>query len=406
VDEFNFPATGANQGSNVPFTINNMTPVVSAVTINGGAAITLEAATTKAVTLTATVTDNNGCESISSVQGYVYRSGITYTGCDTSGEANNNNCYPEVSCSVVGGTCEGASDASANYTCSVNLQYYADPTDTNTQYPTDTWLTTIKATDSGAITGNTEVTTGVNVNSLLAFGITENIVYGGVMVGSSTDPLDEPTVMSNIGNVGLNQELSGSEYMCTNFPTCTGGTPIGVGNQKYSLETSTAYSLGTALTTSAVLSSIKVYKPTSATTQSKSTYWGINIPVGTLAGTYTGQNFITAVKSNIEDWEPPWTLDFEQIEFQNRTNTVTIPQNVNLYLETEFIAGDSELGVQYYKNSSPYVTWEVGTAASFQQGDTLYLGFFIDYYGWEGRIIIKKENSMGLEVANFYVYVF
>ncbi|MDY0097266.1 MAG: hypothetical protein RBS01_02870, partial [Candidatus Dojkabacteria bacterium] len=84
VDQHNFPSTDASQGSNVSFTINNVAPVVSAVTLNGGAAINLEENTTKAVTLTATVTDNNSCDGgeITSVLGYVYRSGITYAACD------------------------------------------------------------------------------------------------------------------------------------------------------------------------------------------------------------------------------------------------------------------------------------------------------------------------------------
>jgi hypothetical protein len=302
IDEFNFPATSAQQGSNVGFTINNVAPVVSAVTINGGVAINLEAETTKAVTLTATVSDNNSCEDIDTVEAYVYRSGIGYSGCDTSGEANNNYCYPEVSCSVVGGTCTGPTDASANYTCTVNLQYYADPTDTNTQYPTQTWLNTIKATDNAAVSGNTEVSTGVNVNSLNAFSITGSINFGSLGVDQSNDPLDKIVTTTPTGNIGLDQEHSGAANMCVDFPTCSGGTPIGVANQKYSLTTSTAYASGTVLSTSPTLVSINVPKPTSGTPATRNTWWGILIPTGTLAGAYSGENTVTSVKSNPSNW--------------------------------------------------------------------------------------------------------
>ena len=94
VDSHNFPATGAYQGSDVSFTISNVAPVVSAVTINGGAAINLVESSTKAVTLTATVSDNNSCYGgeLDTIYGYAYRSGVSYTGCDTAGEANNNYC--------------------------------------------------------------------------------------------------------------------------------------------------------------------------------------------------------------------------------------------------------------------------------------------------------------------------
>ena len=302
VDAFDFPATSAQQGSNVGFTISNVAPVVSAVTINGGLAITLEAATTKAVTLTATVTDNNSCQDISTVLGYVYRSGVTYTGCDTSGEANNNNCYPEVTCTVVGGSCEGSTDASANYTCTVNLQYYADPTDTNTQFPTHTWLDTIKATDGGSLTHSLEVDIGVNVNSLNAFAITGSINFGSLGADQSNDPLDKIVTTTPTGNIGLDQEHSGSASMCTNYPTCSGGTPIGVANQKYSLTTLTAYSSGTALSASAVPVYIHVPKPISGTPTTRNTWWGILIPDGTVAGAYSGENTITTMKSDVLDW--------------------------------------------------------------------------------------------------------
>lgn len=185
VDAHNFPATGAYQGTNVSFTINNVTPVVSAVTINGGAAINLTESTTKAVTVTATVSDNNSCygSELATVYAYMYRTGVGFTGCDTAGEANSNYCYPEVSCTVVGGSCTDNTDASANYTCTVNLQYYADPTDDNTVYPTEFWKDTVEAWDDDGASATSEVSTGVKVNSLTAFDITGSINFGNLGIG-------------------------------------------------------------------------------------------------------------------------------------------------------------------------------------------------------------------------------
>ena len=303
IDQFNFPSTSGSQGSNVPFTINNVAPTVSAVTINGGSAIDLVESSTKSVTLTATVSDNNSCSGeISTVYGYVYRSGITYAGCDTAGEANNNNCYPEISCSLVGGTCSGTTDASADYTCTVNLQYYADPTDVNTLYPTENWLNTVKAIDNNSASGNTTVGAGVEVNSLTAFDITSSLAFGNLGAGQSNDPLDKTVTTTATGNVGLDQEHSGSANMCTDYPACSGGTPIGVAYQKYSLASSTAYTSATALSTTPSEVELNVPKPISTTPVTKNTWWGILIPTGTQPGTYSGVNTITAVKGETANW--------------------------------------------------------------------------------------------------------
>ena len=307
VDAHNFPATGAYQASNVSFVISNKSPVVSAVTINGGSNIDLTESTTKNITLTATVTDNNSCYGgeINSVLGYVYRSGVAYTGCDTSGEANNNYCYPEVTCTVVGGTCTDITDGSANYTCTASLQYYADPTDTLTQYPTDTWKDTIKATDDDSATHTVEVSTGVEMNSLIGFElgytVTGAINYGNLGVGEKNDPLDKIITTTPTGNIGLDQEHSGNS-MCTDYPTCSGGTPITAGYQHYALAGSTAYASGTALTGTAFEIELNVPKPITGTPTTKNTWWGIEIPAGTTLGTYSGANTISAVKGETTSW--------------------------------------------------------------------------------------------------------
>ena len=185
VDNFNL--SSSSKTSN--FTVNNIAPVVSAVTFNGGNDINLAEGTTTPITVTATVTDNNGCSNgeIVNVYAYAYRSGIGYTGCDTTGEANNNHCYPQISCTVVAGSCSGSTDATANYTCTINFQYYADPTVSRygtVQYPSENWLATVKAIDNNSASHNLQVTTGVEMNDLVAFDIQPKaIAYGPLNVG-------------------------------------------------------------------------------------------------------------------------------------------------------------------------------------------------------------------------------
>ena len=339
-DSNNAGSESSNQGSLFTYTVNNVAHNVSAVTINGGASINLEVNTTKVVTLTATVTDNNSCygSELTTIYGYAYRSGKTYTGCDTVAEADNNSCYPEITCTVVGGTCTDNTDASADYTCTTNIQYYADPTDTNTQYPTETWLSTIKAIDDDSATGNVQVSAGVELNSLIGFSITSSINYGSLGIGQSNNPLDRTTTLTATGNVGLDQELSGSASMCTDYPTCSGGTPIAVGYQKYALTSSTAYSSGTTLSTTPTTSLINVLKPTSATTQSKNTWWGILIPSGTNGGSYNGNITITGIKSNPLYWGG--ILAPDSLQMASTTFASYNPPTLT-YCETGLVSGSA-----------------------------------------------------------------
>lgn len=308
VDQYNVASESVTQGTNSSFTVSNTTPSVSNVTLNGGLDILPEEATTKAVSVTATVTDTNGCSTseITNVYAYVYRSGISYAGCDTSAEGNNNNCYAEVACSQDALSCNAGTGA-ATYTCTINMQYYADPTDTGTQHPTENWLATVKAIDNNSATSNAQITTGVEVSSLVAFSVQDAINYGSLGVGEANDPLDKTLLTTATGNVGLDQEHSGIPNMCTNYnattnPTCATvvGTQIPVANQKYAL-TGVAYASGTTLSTTPTEVELNIAKVTSTATTG-TTYWGIQIPTGTLAGTYNGANTITAVKGEIVNW--------------------------------------------------------------------------------------------------------
>jgi len=298
VDNHNLGSSDTTQGSNSSYTVNNVAPVVSAVTINSGTDITLTEGTTTSVVLGATITDNNGCGDVSTATASAYRSGIGYAACDTSAEANDNNCYPVINCSVVasGNTCDGASDASADYECTVSMQYHADPTDLNTQYPTENWLDSVIATDDNGASHRAEVSTGVEVNSLVALDVTGSISYGNLTVGQKNDPLDKTTTVTGTGNVGLDVELSGTDMS-------SGSDTIAVTQQKYALAASTAYASGASLTTTATEVELNVAKTTdNASPATKTIWWGIEIPSNTPPGTYSGTNTVGAVKGETVDW--------------------------------------------------------------------------------------------------------
>lgn len=305
VDTCGLASSGAAQGVNRAFTVNNVAPSVASVTLNGGAAISLAESTTTAVSMTASVTDNNGCTAlpsgneINNVKGYLYRSSVTYATCDTAGEANNNNCYPEVSCSA--GTC---TNGVTTYTCSASLQHYADPTVVNTLFPSDTWLDTIKATDDDSATGTAQVAAGVELNTTIGGNTAESgLDYGTLVVGGENAPLDRTLTHNPTGNVGIDVKLkANTATMCTNYATCTGGTPIAIGNQKYALTSSVSWASGVALTTSAVEAEVNVQKQTSSTVPTKQTWWGMQIPSSILPGVYNGLNVVTYVLGETTGW--------------------------------------------------------------------------------------------------------
>lgn len=297
-DNHNVGATGSNQGVGISFVVSNATPVVSAVTLNSGSDINLSEGNTYPVVVTATVTDNNGCQDLSAVTASVYRSLITYAGCDAGGEANNNNCYPLVSCSVSGGSCTGVTDASADYTCTAYLKSFVDPTYGSVPYSAQNWLSTVVATDNNSAAANTEIASGIEVNTLVALDVSSSLSYGNLGVGESIDPLSKTTTVTATGNTGLDEDLSGTNMLGV------GSTAniISVGNQKYSLSSGTAYNVGTTLTTSAVTALLNVLKPTSDTGTTKPTYWGLKIPPGTVADSYSGTVTVIARMSSSGSW--------------------------------------------------------------------------------------------------------
>ena len=130
--------------------------------------------------------------------------------------------------------------------------------------------------------------------------------------GQQNDPLATTTDLLAYGNVGLDEDLYG-DTMCTTWTTADscdiGGvnpaTKIPVNNQKYATS-SVAYAAGNSLTSSTSPSLLLINVPKTTSTSSpetKNTWWGINIPSAiTLAGNYSGQNTITAIKSDPTNW--------------------------------------------------------------------------------------------------------
>jgi len=299
-DIHNFAASGGAHDTNAQYTVNNVAPEVSNVTLNGGADINLSGGGegpngSTTVIATADVVDHNGCADISSVTVKAYPTGIGAGGCTAQ---NNNTCYYNISCAT--GTCQG-NGYTATTSCNIQFWYHADPTDTGTLRVAETWKDTITAQDE-ALSTSTELTTGVELLSFLSLDVTTPIAYGSLAPGeiSDTTNLPQTATTTTTGNTGLDTELSGTQ-MCTDYPTCSGNT-IATSSQRYATS-SVQYQNATALSGTATELELNVQKTTTTTSpQQKANYWGLQVPLGTPTGSYTGQNTYTAVKAETGDW--------------------------------------------------------------------------------------------------------
>jgi hypothetical protein len=270
----------------------NQSPTVSNVKLNNQNNIDLMENSTSSVSATADISDSSGCNTITSVTAKIYRFGV---GKDCT-PPNENNCYSVALCTI--NNCVGDY---ASTTCSIDMQFDADPTDNNTPWSSEYWQAYIEATD-GSLTGSGYSPANVpDVNSLLALDVTNSINYGSLNPGDKNDPLDKITTVTATGNVSLDVTLYGTN-MCTDYPTCAAHT-MAVGKQKYALSTSTAYSSGTnLLVDSGAEAELNCPKTIdSFNKQTKDIWWGIEIPTLQAAGSYTGSNTFIG-KTN----ETPW----------------------------------------------------------------------------------------------------
>ncbi len=346
IDQYGLAATSTTQATNSTFTVSNVTPSVTAATISledsdhvGNLTLVTPAATSGPFYVKFTVTDNNSClapngaPEISTTSVNVYRSSIGMNACNQLSAYNSNNCYTASStqfysptryasstdflfCSQDAGSCSGATDSTATFTCTFPLWFNADATDASTQYTADNWLASVETYDDNFATSTiTEASTGNELTSFLAFDVTQSSIgYGDLQPGDTIDPLSVSTTTNLLaqGNLGLDETLYG-DTMCTTWTgadTCdvggvNAGTKIPVLNQKFATST-VAYSAATALaaSTTPVSFAIHVLKTIATSTiQTKNTLWAISIPSAiTQSGNYTGQNTITAVKSAFAFW--------------------------------------------------------------------------------------------------------
>lgn len=268
--------------------VSNVAPVASSANIKDSAStIHLTENSTTSVSVKATITDKNGCEDIKSVEVKFFRTGV---GASASDDDNN---HYTVSASSDGKCTGGGSDLTDTYTATIDVNYYADPTDSGSVYSSDNWTAVVTPSDSSS-SGTSDSDT-VEMSTLTALNIkTASIAYGNLALGADTGSTDQSINVINTGNEGIDVDLDG--YGASDSDgyamKCTKGT-IPIGNEKYSSTTSTSYSSKTSLTDSATKLDMDIPQRTS-TTSSDDIYWGLGMPSQGVGGSCSGVVVFTA----------------------------------------------------------------------------------------------------------------
>jgi len=275
--------------------VANQAPTVDSVAISPTPTITLNAGSTTTVTISATITDNNGCEDVftsGSIVARFYRSGE-----GDSCDANNNDCYINITLTEVDDTCTGAGDYTGDASGTVNVQFHADPTDegsyaTSQGWNSQNWVAKVTATDEASDSGSN--TSTVEIGTLIAFSLDQSSINYST-VNPDTVSTQQSVLVTTNGNAPIDIQLSGTDM------TWSGNT-IGVGQQKYSASSGFDWeSAGTALTDSPVCHELSSGKPTdSPSNATEYTYWKLKVPTGKPAGgPYSGTNTFDVVADSV-----------------------------------------------------------------------------------------------------------
>jgi hypothetical protein len=286
-------------GATTSVTVGNANPTITAVAVTPSP-ITLTENATTTVTVTATVTDTNGCSDVISsgtIQFVLYRTGVAGT---SSCSRDANNCYTSTTFVTFtvqpSDTCTGGVDTTANVSSTVPVWYIADPTDASSSLSAQWWAGYVKAIDFSNGSSSATSTVAVEVNTLAALNVTNTINYntgiGNLSSGQNTGTTNQTATTTNTGNSKIDIEFSGTDM------TSSSNT-IAATNERYATSSLDYSLLSHQLLTTTAVRDVNLFDASvTSTPNTSSTYWGITVPTGSIATTYTGTNTFTAVWSN------------------------------------------------------------------------------------------------------------
>jgi hypothetical protein len=280
--------------------VNNVSPTVDSlvlkdngVTVGSGATLTLVSGGTEVVTVTGTVSDDNGVGTgvgdgdLDKLSATLSRTGVT---CNSGGDVDNNSCY----FTDLPGNCSlGAAvdSTTINYTCNFSVAYYADGTLADGQYNAGDWVAKVDVVDDSAANGT--LTQNYEVGGLLALSIPGAINYGTLAREQATEAGNNvDMVITQYGNVAADVEVSGTDMNCD----VTGG--ITAASQKWSLTDVPAGDVAnTNISGVSTDTNLGIgYRTNDGSPLTKTIYWNLIMPT-VASGTCTGTNTITAIAS-------------------------------------------------------------------------------------------------------------
>ncbi len=294
--------TGIGNGDTSTYTITNVAPVVSNVTLNGGANIGLNIKNAPGMDVligSVSVTDNNGCQDVLTATSTVYLGSVA-GGANCA--ANDNNCYktPAAFCFVTACDAGPDIDATVTVTCSTTMAFHAVPTDADAASAATSWFARITAWDETTFgSGDYNTLNGVEVISTAALEVTQtSIDYGIIQAGLDSGTKNSTTTVVNYGNTPIDTALSGMDMLREGI----GPELIGIEMQQWSLS-NFVYGGGTIMSsTTPSTADTVIGRPTSAVDVVDDVYWGIGLPNSIPSADYEGYNIFTVVEDLDGNW--------------------------------------------------------------------------------------------------------
>ncbi len=261
-------------------------PTVTNVTLNGAASIVLTPNATTSVSVSATLTDTNGCTFFPGATTTVmmYRSGVGSSTC--AGSANNANCYVATAFTAS----SSCSSNVVNTTTTFGVYYFANATDASSSlFSSQNWLATVIYTNNAGSKGTGDAT-GQELLTLNAINVTtSSISYGTLFPNTNTGSTNQSTTVTNAGNSSTTLKISGTALV-------NGSNIIPTSSQAYSTSSFTYPGTSTALSgTATAVTSFLLVTPTTTTFVSSPIFWGLTVPSGNPTGTYSGTLTFAAV---------------------------------------------------------------------------------------------------------------
>ncbi len=296
---------GTANGDTSTYTITNVAPTVSNVTLNGGQNIGLglkNAPGTDVLASSTSITDNNGCSDLVSATSTIYL-GTVSGGANCT--ADDNDCYHTTAtyCFLSGCTGDPDNDATATFVCSTTMAFHTVPTDADSAAAATSWFARITAWDEAAFgSGSYTTVDGVEVISTAALEVTETMIdYGIIQAGLDTGTNNSTTTIVNFGNTPIDADVSGTDMLRNGV----GPELIGIENQEWGIN-NFAYGVGTNMSsTTPATADVVVGRPTSGVDVTDDIYWGILVPLGIPSADYDGENTFTVVEDLDGNWNYP-----------------------------------------------------------------------------------------------------